>query len=140
MKITLRQIVWMREEPMSSTSEQAVVFMALPGQGYVPAGLLTHGPDFSFRYGKRYLQRPDAIALDPVRLPLTQAQYRSAGLFSALRDASPDRWGRKVLGFMAGRTPGSLSEFEILTAMHHPRRMGALAFGRTPEQPKSFAT
>lgn len=113
--------------------------MALPGQGYVPAGLLTHGPDFSFRYGKRYLQRPDAIALDPVRLPLTQAQYRSAGLFSALRDASPDRWGRKVLGFMAGRAPGSLSEFEILTAMHHPRRMGALAFGRTPAQPESFA-
>ena len=77
--------------------------MALPGQGYVPAGLLTHGPDFSFRYGKRYLQRPDAIALDPVRLPLTQAQYRSAGLFSALRDASPDRWGRKVTRFFLSR-------------------------------------
>lgn len=125
---------------MSSTSEQAVVFMSLPGQGYVPAGLLTHEADYSFRYGKRYLERPDAIALDPLRLPLTHTRYRSAGLFSALRDASPDRWGRKVLGLMSGRAAGNLSEFEILTAMHHSRRMGALAFGPTPEKPESFAS
>lgn len=40
---------------------------------------------------------------------------------------------------MAGRAPGTLSEFEVLTAAHHPQRMGALAFGPTPDGPASLA-
>jgi serine/threonine-protein kinase HipA len=125
---------------MISTSEQAVVFISLPGLGYVPAGLLRHQDrEYFFRYGRRYLQRSEAIPLDPARLPLADMEFSNSGLFSALRDAAPDRWGRKVLGIMAGRAPGTLSEFQILTAAHHPQRMGALAFGRTPDHPQSFA-
>jgi len=125
---------------MISTSEQAVVFISLPGLGYVPAGVLRRQDrEYFFRYGRRYLQRPEAIPLDPARLPLADMEFSRSGLFSALRDAAPDRWGRKVLGIMAGRAPGTLSEFEILTAAHHPQRMGALAFGRTPDHPLSFA-
>lgn len=126
---------------MTSISEQAVVFIRLQGAEYVPAGLLRHdGTMWTFRYGRRYLQRPTAIPLDPTRLPLADMDFSARSLFSALRDASPDRWGRKVLGILAGRQPATLSEFEILTATHHPQRMGALAFGPTPERPESMAS
>ena len=125
---------------MTSTSERAVVFIRLPGMDYVPAGLLRHEDRaYFFRYGRRYLQRPDAIPLDPARMPLADMEFSGHALFSALRDAAPDRWGRKVLRLMAGRAPGTLSEFEVLTAAHHPQRMGALAFGPTPDGPASLA-
>lgn len=125
---------------MTSTSERAVVFVRLPGMDYVPAGLLRHEDRaYFFRYGRRYLGRPDAIPLDPARMPLADMEFSGRALFSALRDAAPDRWGRKVLGLMAGRAPGTLSEFEVLTAAHHPQRMGALAFGPTPDGPASLA-
>lgn len=125
---------------MTSTSERAVVFIRLSGMDYVPAGLLRHEDRaYFFRYGRRYLQRPDAIPLDPARMPLADMEFSGRALFSALRDAAPDRWGRKVLGLMAGRAPGTLSEFEVLTAAHHPQRMGALAFGPTPDGPASLA-
>jgi serine/threonine-protein kinase HipA len=125
---------------MISTSERAVVFIRLSGMDYVPAGLLRHEDRaYFFRYGRRYLQRPDAIPLDPARMPLADMEFSGSNLFSALRDAAPDRWGRKVLGLMAGRAPGTLSEFEVLTAAHHPQRMGALAFGPTPDGPASLA-
>ncbi len=125
---------------MTSTSEQAVVFIRARGPEYVPAGLLRReGGTWFFRYGRRYLRRAEALPLDPARLPLADMEFADRALFSALRDAAPDRWGRKVLGVMAGRAPGALDEFEILTAIHHPQRMGALAFGRTPDHPESFA-
>jgi serine/threonine-protein kinase HipA len=125
---------------MTSISEQAVVFIRLQGADYVPAGLLRHDGDvWFFRYGRRYLQRSQAIPLDPSHLPLADMEFSSRTLFNALRDASPDRWGRKVLGLMAGRLPATLSEFEILTAAHHPQRLGALAFGPTPDRPQSLA-
>ncbi|SFM00519.1 serine/threonine-protein kinase HipA [Desulfomicrobium norvegicum] len=125
---------------MPSTSERAVVFIRLSGMDYVPAGLLRHDDRaYFFRYGRRYLERPDAIPLDPARMPLADMEFSGSTLFSALRDAAPDRWGRKVLGLMAGRAPGTLSEFEVLTAAHHPQRMGALAFGPTPDGPASLA-
>jgi len=57
---------------MTSTSERTVVFIRLPGMDYVPAGLLRHEDRaYFFRYGRRYLERPDAIPLDPARMPLT---------------------------------------------------------------------
>jgi serine/threonine-protein kinase HipA len=125
---------------MTSTSERAVVFIRLPGLEYVPAGGRRHAHrEYFFRYGRRYLGRPDAIPLDPARMPLADMEFSGRALFSALRDAAPDRWGRKVLGLMAGRAPGTLSEFEVLTAAHHPQRMGALAFGPTPDGPASLA-
>ena len=89
---------------MTSPSERAVVFIRLHGMDYVPAGLLRHEDRaYFFRYGRRYLGRPDAIPLDPARMPLADMEFSGRTLFSALRDAAPDRWGRKVLGLMAGR-------------------------------------
>lgn len=49
-----------------------------------------------FKYGDRYLQNAQAIALDPYQLPLNKAMYEFTtlkGIPSAVRDASPDAWG-----------------------------------------------
>lgn len=131
-----------------SRSQRAYVYIFLPGDGYVPAGLLDLAPGsdvFRFRYGRRYRERPNALPIDPVRLPLSLSGEALAGsgrmLFNALRDAAPDRWGRKVLAYMAGVPAGSLSEFDVLTAAHSDTRVGALAFGPDAESgPRPMAS
>lgn len=123
----------------SPRPNEATVYVFLAGEGYVPAGILEYMPAQSqsrFRYGRRYIQRPNAIPIDPVQLPLTLKDFavtpRKKEMFSALRDAAPDRWGRKVLAALARCDAENLSEFDILTAMHSPYRIGGLAFGATP--------
>lgn len=82
-----------------------------------------------FVYGKRYMERADAVELDPIELRLGQAQYetvRMNGFFGAIRDAMPDFWGRRVIDRALG-SPGP-QEFDYL--MHGPDdRAGALGFG-----------
>lgn len=123
-------------------THHVVVFMRLPSAlGYVAAGALWKNQSiFKFHYTDDYLGRSDAIPVDPVILPLRDEEFSSRVLFSALRDASPDRWGRRVLGSLAGIFPDQSEDFEVLSAVHQPFRIGALAFGRTPDQPKSFAS
>ena len=92
-------------------------------------------PVGEFVYGKRYLQRADAVELDPVELRLGQVQYDTArmqGFFGAIRDAMPDFWGRRVIERNAGKS--ALEEFDYL--MYGPDdRAGALGFGLGPEPP-----
>lgn len=129
------------------TSKEATIYIHLPEDGYVPAGILEYVPAQErslFTYGRRYVKRANAIPIDPVRLPLSftgQAQTpRRLPMFNALRDAAPDRWGRKVLSLQAGRAAETLSEFEILTAIHSAYRIGALACGPNPQDgPRSMA-
>lgn len=87
------------------------VFAYLPGEvAAVPAGrldLTEKGPELQasqFQYGARYADRrkPSAIAVDPVSLPLERAGERmlpvnGLAMFGALRDATPDDWGRRVI-------------------------------------------
>lgn len=83
----------------------------------------------SFVYGRRYCQNPDAIELDPLRLPLDPNRaYDAPGLWGTLgifRDASPDYWGRLVIEREAG-VP-ELPEAEYLLRPN-PTRTGALGF------------
>jgi len=54
----------------------------------------------TFTYGKRYLERPEVVALDPFHLPLSTRPQRFTklkGIPGAVRDASPDAWGRRVI-------------------------------------------
>jgi serine/threonine-protein kinase HipA len=87
-----------------------------------------------FVYGRSYRERPDAVPLDPIHLPLAPAVYQTArldGVFGALRDASPDAWGRRVIERIAGR---QLDEVDFL--LESPQdRAGALSFGRGPVPP-----
>ena len=134
------------ESTVDETERRAFVYIALPGDGYVPAGILAYLPGprrYRFVYGNLYRQRPNAIPLDPVRLPLTIEDEvvfrRDEGLPNAFRDAAPDSWGRKVLSVYAPRPIATLGEFAILTAAHDPLRVGALAFGPDLSGPRSMA-
>ncbi len=126
-------------------SVSTIVFMHLP-DGPAPAGRLamTSEPRASFAtfaYGRRYLERPDRVPVDPVQLPLpdpggADILFRTEEGFSnfnGIRDAAPDGWGRYLMyKALDDREP---SEAEILLASGD-YRVGALAFGPTPEAPQ----
>lgn len=120
------------------------VYIYLNPDGWVPAGLIEYEERgrlslSRFRYGKKYLERSNKIALDPVQLPLIDQTFNTPdgfALFSGIRDAGPDQWGRFLLDKKFGR---ELSEIEYVAATG-PLRAGALAFGNDPNSgPKVYA-
>ena len=127
------------------TSErEAYVYLQLPGTlDTVPAALLKvqtlpdGTPIGRFRYGDRYLQRADAVALDPYLLPLDKTVHQFTqrkGIPGAMRDASPDAWGRRVIEYKLERAAGDLHEIDYL--LHGPQDgAGYLSFGRKAEPP-----
>jgi serine/threonine-protein kinase HipA len=88
-----------------------------------------------FVYGRSYLERGDAVPLDPVELKLSPRVYETTamnGIFGALRDAGPDYWGRLVIERYLGKA--ALSELDYL--LHSPDdRAGALGFGLGQKPP-----
>ncbi len=86
-------------------------------------------------YGRRYLERPDAVELDPVELKLATSTFvtaRLGGFFGAIRDSMPDYWGRRVIERNAGLAV--LDELDYL--LRGPDdRAGALGFGLNLEPP-----
>lgn len=89
-------------------------------------------------YGKKYLDLPNAVEIDPVELKLNKQKYETArmnGMFGALRDAMPDYWGRRVIEKYSGKT--GLNEFDYLM-LGPDDRAGALGFGLNtmPPAPK----
>ena len=105
------------------TSEgECFVYIVLPGDTeFVTAGRFrveeTRGgaPLGRFVYGRSYLQRDDAVELDPVELRLAGRDYETArmsGFFGAIRDSMPDYWGRRVIERHCGQT--GLGEFDYL--------------------------
>ena len=88
-----------------------------------------------FVYGRSYRENASAVPLDPFGLPIVPRTYETAkmrGIFGALRDASPDSWGRGVIEKQLKRT--DLSEIDYL--LHSPEdRAGALSFGLNVEPP-----
>ncbi|MCB9989313.1 MAG: HipA domain-containing protein [Rhodospirillales bacterium] len=122
-------------------ASECFVYIMLPGQTkFVTAGRFVldeqrGGPLGRFVYGRSYLDRPDALPIDPVELKLGKATYRTTalnGMFGALRDASPDYWGRRVIDKHAGKArPGEVDY--LLFAPDD--RAGALGFGLNPEPP-----
>ncbi len=129
----------------SDSPSECFVYITLPGQTeQVTAGRFVLGtnrrgvPQGRFVYGRSYLARADAVPLDPVELKLGERVYETNalnGVFGALRDASPDFWGRRVIQRHLGKAqPG---ELEYL--FYSPDdRAGALGFGlnQVPPAPK----
>jgi serine/threonine-protein kinase HipA len=127
------------------TSErQAYVYVQLPGTlDTVPAALLKveklRDGTFvgRFRYGDRYLERKDAIALDPFKLPLGSIVHeltKLKGIPGAVRDAGPDAWGRRVIEHKLECSPADLEEIDYL--LNGPQDgAGYLSFGLKLEPP-----
>ena len=129
----------------SESPTQCYIYITLPGRiEPVTAGRFSltadkRGiPTGRFVYGRSYLQRANAVPLDPVELKLSPRTYETSalnGVFGALRDATPDYWGRRVIQRHTGRP--QLGELEYL--LYSPDdRAGALGFGlnQTPPAPK----
>lgn len=88
-----------------------------------------------FVYGKSYLARDNAVAIDPIELKLSDETYETTrlnGVFGALRDAGPDYWGRRVIEKHAG-VP-QLGELDYLLNSADDRA-GALGFGLGQQPP-----
>lgn len=88
-----------------------------------------------FVYGRSYLARPDAVAIDPVHLPLQDTEFTTtkvSGMFGALRDTAPDAWGRMVLDRRFQGTEST--ELDYLLGSSDVR-VGALSYGAGQEVP-----
>ncbi len=83
----------------------------------------------TFVYGRRYLENPDAIPLDPINLPLAEKEFQvtnNEGVPGPIRDASPDSWGRYVI---QKNTPASEHDPMGYLLNSAGDRIGALSFG-----------
>lgn len=125
-----------------TTASECYVYITLPGETeFVTAGkfeLTTNRqgyPAGEFVYGRSYLARDNAVPIDPLELKLSTKTYETnilKGVFGALRDASPDYWGRRVIEKYKGQT--QLGEIDYL--LYSPDdRAGALGFGLNQEPP-----
>lgn len=121
---------------------ECFVYITLPGEtDFVAAGKFALATDRHgvasgrFVYGRSYLARANAVPLDPLALKLGTKTYETRplkGVFGALRDASPDYWGRRIIEKHSGKT--ELGEIDYL--LHSPDdRAGALGFGLNARPP-----
>lgn len=92
---------------MSDTSKP--VWIWLPGEHLpVQCGVFSIMNKLgSFEYLPEYKSRPDALALDPIHLPLTRSskpfkETKQGGLFGVIRDASPEGYGLSLLEKLTG--------------------------------------
>src|SRR3546814_3002995 len=99
-----------------ASAGEAFVWIWLPGATeLVIAGRLAHERDgrLTFNYGQRYLARGDAIAIYEPELPLRAGLIEAASKMQsprAIRDGTPDAWGRRVIINRVGG--GNESELE----------------------------
>lgn len=134
---------------MTSSNWQSTVFAYLPDADVAaPAGqlnMLESGVEVlssTFGYGSRYLQRGNAIPVDPVSLPLDGAEpggirlyapVNGLALFGAIRDAMPDAWGRRVIENKLSAPPNGLRE-SVYLQHAGSNRLGALDFRSAPTE------
>ena len=124
------------------SATECYVYITLPGEtSFVTAArfaLTTNRQGVStgrLVYGRSYLERENAVPIDPVELKLSSRTFsttRLRGVFGALRDAAPDAWGRRVIKKRSGKA--ELSEMNYLL-FSPDDRAGALGFGLDQEPP-----
>ncbi len=98
----------------------------------------------TFVHHQSYLEDPQAHPLDPA-MPLVAGHLPTPlglTLFNALRDTSPDRWGRTLVTRLhrleaeqQGVTPRRLTEIDFLLGVRDDLRAGAIRFRGDPEGP-----
>lgn len=123
---------------MSSDKESIFVWVYLQNQsepslcGRVTRSMSTSGaPLGEFIYRKAYLNKPNALPLDPVLLPLIERPVETTllnGHFSALLDAGPDSWGRREIDQAVGK------QTDLGYLLHGAGdQVGAIAFSASPD-------
>lgn len=121
----------------TSDDPSCYVYLQLPeSMEVVTCGrFVQQGSVGRFVYGNSYLANPRAVELEKFELPLRPGIFETArlgGIFGALRDSSPDAWGRRVIERQLGRV--DLTEVDFL--LHSPEdRAGALSFGPSTTPP-----
>lgn len=129
---------------MSAKEQLCYTYVQLPGTfDWVPCASLkvkevsADSFEGTFTYGIRYLDRPNVVELDPYHLKLTTKPMKFTmlkGIPGALRDASPDNWGRRVIQARLQKNEVDLSEMEYL--LNGPDDgAGNLRFGLSPQPP-----
>ena len=124
---------------MAVKEQKLFVFANLDAE-WAPCGQLTLTEDgakllaSTFAYGLRYLERPNALEVDPVSLSIhDKSAVRGKALFppnnlllfGGIRDAAPDAWGRRVIESRLKAPANSLPESTYL--LHAgSQRVGAL--------------
>ena len=87
----------------------------------------------TFTYEDAYLTADGAFAIDP-SLPLRAFAYHTDGLPGAMRDSSPDRWGRHLIARMLLASNDQVhgarafDDVDFLIGVHDEARQGALRF------------
>lgn len=91
---------------------------------------------FCFNYDERWLNRPDALSLDPQLQLFSGPQYPAADgpvPFGLFMDSAPDRWGRTlmqrreaIMAKQTGRPPRRLQELDYLLGVHDEQRLGGI--------------
>jgi len=125
-------------------TKKLAVFINVDGE-FFPAGILgltEQGKTLQaseFYYGLRYLERSNAIEIDPESLAIHDKElirgrplYPSRGLisFGGIRDAVPDAWGRRVIESQLKAPSNSLPESVYLLEAGS-ERIGALDIRET---------
>ena len=123
---------------------EAFVWIWLPGRSepVVAGRIQAEGSRYIFNYGRSYLSRPGAIPIHLPELPLRTGAIEPEpplDIANALRDASPDAWGRRVI---VNRLTGArgraadLVDLDELTFMLQSGsdRIGALDFQASPSE------
>lgn len=120
---------------------QCYVYITLPGETEAVTAakyeltITGNGSVGRFVYGRTYLARPNAVEIDPVELTLgakVEPTTKFNGLYGALRDASPDHWGRLIIERALRKA--QLDEMDYLIHSSDAR-VGALAFGYNSAPP-----
>lgn len=121
---------------------EAYVWIWLPGatEPVVAGKLETNGKQLRFNYGRRYLERDDAISIYPPELPLQTgyiAPIKNLELANCIRDAAPDAWGRRVIMNRAFGRKSQMLDSQQLDELTYllesgSDRIGALDFQRSP--------
>ena len=117
---------------------EAFVWIWLPGRSapVVAGRIQAEGERLLFNYGRSYLAREDAVPIHLPELPLRRGVLEPEPplpVANALRDASPDAWGRRVIAHCLTGGPAG-ADLDELTFMlgSGSDRIGALDFQASP--------
>lgn len=128
--------------------KEILVYVDLIGHSVLTGRLWTRSrnqkENATFEYDKAWLTYPERFSLDPI-LTLGPGPFHvrsTEGLFGALGDSAPDRWGRMLMrrserkrAEYLSETPRSLQESDYLLMVSDEARQGALRFSLKPEGP-----